>query len=67
MKCDYIPLLWRKFFFNIVSSRDYIFNYCNRPFNKFDRYCRECYLGHNSNDFETRMLDDELNIYKLVW
>ena len=29
MKCNKIPLLWRKFFLNIVNNRDHIINYCS--------------------------------------
>ena len=46
MKCDNIPFLWRKFFLNTANNRDYVNEYCNRPFNRFDRSCRERYL-HN--------------------
>ena len=68
MKCGKIPLLWREFFLNFVNNRDYINNYCKRPFNKFDRLCREWYLSHNSDDNEIRVLDDNLNnYYMLVW
>ena len=64
MKCGNIPLLWRKIFLNIPNNRDHIINYCNRPFNKFDRICREWYLSHNGDDNEIRVLDDNLkNIY----
>ena len=61
MKCGNIPLLWRKFFLNIANNRDYIINYCNRPFINFDRPCREWYLSHNSDDNEIRVLDENLN------
>ena len=46
MKCHSIPLLWRKFFLNIANNRDYVNNYCNRKFSRFDQHCREWYL-HN--------------------
>ena len=66
MKCDNISKLLRKFFLNIAKNRDYIIKYCNRPFYKFDKHCREWYLSHNSDDNEIRMLDDDLkNNYKL--
>ena len=39
-----IPMLWRHFFKNIANKRDYVYNFCNRPLNKFDRHCREWYL-----------------------
>ena len=55
-----------KFFLIIVINREYIVD-CNWPFNKLDKYCREWYLSHNSDDIEIRMLDDELNNYILVW
>ena len=61
MQCGNIAMLWRKFFLNIMNNRDYIINYCNRPFNNFDRHCREWYLSHNSDDNEIRVFDDELN------
>ena len=47
MKCDNIPLLWRKFFLNIAHNRDYVNNYCNRPLNSFDRHCRAWYIYIN--------------------
>ena len=51
MKCDNVPLLWRKFFLNIANNnRDYVNNYCNRPFNRFHRYCREWYLYNNTEN-----------------
>ena len=34
MKCYSIPLLWRKFILKIANKRDYIINFCNRPFEK---------------------------------
>ena len=40
MKCDNIPMLWRKFFLIIINIRDHIINYCNRPFNKFETLSR---------------------------
>ena len=61
MKCGKLPLLWRKFFLNVANNRDYIINYCNRPFNKFDSICSEWYLSHNSDDNEIGVLDDNLN------
>ena len=61
MKSDNIPLLWRKFFLNIANNRDYIINYCKRPFNKFDKHCREWYLNHYSYDNEIRVFDDNIN------
>ena len=68
MKCDINPLLWKMFFLRIANNRDHIKMYCNRPFNKFDRFCREWYLSHNSDDNETRVLDDNLNNnYLLMW
>ena len=46
MKCNIIPLLWRKFFLNIANNRDYVTTFCIRPLNDFDRHCRGWYL-HN--------------------
>ena len=68
MKCGNILLLCRKIFLNSVNNRDHIIKYCNRPFYKSDRLCREWYLGHNSDDNEIRVVDDNLNnIYMLMW
>ena len=50
MQCGDIPMLWRKFFLKIRNLRDFIINCCNRPFNNFDRHCREWYLSYNSDD-----------------
>ena len=67
MKCGNIPLLRRKFFLFFENNRDHIINYCNRPFNKFDRLCREWYLSHNSDD-EIRVFDVNLNYnYMVMW
>ena len=56
-----------KFFLNIANNRDHIIKYYNRPFNKFDRLCREWYLSHNSDDNELRFLNDNLiNNYMLM-
>ena len=41
MKCNNIPLLWRKFLLNVANNKDYVYNFCNRPFNGFHRHCRE--------------------------
>ena len=68
MKCGIIPLLWRIFFSNIAKKRDHPIFYCNRPFNNFDRLCREWYLSYNSDDNEIRVLDDNLkNNFMLMW
>ena len=68
MKSSNIPLLWRKFFLIIVNKRDHIINYCNGPFNKFDRICREWCLSHNGADNEIQVLDDNLNnSYMVMW
>ena len=41
MKCDKIPLLWRKFFLNFANNRDCVYKYCKRPFNDFHRHFSE--------------------------
>ena len=66
MKCGNIALLWRNFFLIIMNNRDYIIIHCNKPFNKFDRLCREWCLGHNSDDNQIRMLDNNLNNNQMV-
>ena len=63
MKCDKIPLLWRKFLLKIANNRDYVYKYCNRPFNIFPRHCREWYLYNNTGEDDIRMLNDEMNNY----
>ena len=67
MKCNNIPLLWRKFFLNIANNRDYVYKYCNRPLNDFHRHCREWYLNNNTVEDDIRMLNDEMNIYGAYW
>ena len=39
-----IPMLCRMFFKNIAKNRDFVYNFCNNPYNKFHRYCCEWYL-----------------------
>ena len=62
-----IPMLWRHFSKNIANNRDYVYYFCNRPLNRFDRRCREWYLYNNTNGGgdEIRILNDELNNYAL--
>ena len=67
MKCGNIPILWIKLFLNIANNRHYVYNFCNRPLNKFDRHCREWYLYNNSDADDIRMLNDELNNYGAYW
>ena len=66
MKNGNVALLWGKFFLNIMNNRDYIINYCNRPFNKFDKHCREWYLIYISDDNEIRIPDNNLIINHMV-
>ena len=63
MKCNIIPMLWRKFFLNMASNRDFVYNFCNRPFIDFHRHCREGYLHNNTDEDDIRMLNDEMNSY----
>ena len=58
MKCGKLPLLCRKFFLNIANNRDYVYNFRNRPLNKYDRHCREWYSYNNPNANDIRMLND---------
>ena len=67
MKCNNIPLLWRKFFLNIANNRVYVFEYCNRTFRNFRRHCREWCLYNNPDDDEIRKLNDERNSYGAYW
>ena len=61
MKCNNIPLLWRKFLLKIANNKDYRYNFCNRPFNDFHRQCREWYLYNNTDGDDIQMLDNEMN------
>ena len=70
MKCNNIPLLWRKFFLNIANNRDYVNNYCNRPPNSFDRHCPEWYLHKlikNNTEINCSNNLDELPEYAIYW
>ena len=62
MKCNNIPLLWRKCLMETANERDYVYNHCNRPLNSFDRHCPERYLYKNTDGDDKRMLDDERKI-----
>ena len=39
-----IPKKWRNFFTKIANNRDYVYSFCNRPYNSFHRHCRELYF-----------------------
>ena len=43
MECGNSSRLSVLFFLNIANNRGYVYIFCNRPCNKFDRYCRECF------------------------
>ena len=68
-----IPMFWIHLFKNIANNREYVYNYCNRPPNKFDRYCRECYLYNlvknntdgDEHEDDIQTLDDGMNNYAL--
>ena len=62
MKDGIIPLMWRKFFLKVANNRDFVYNFCNRTLNNFDRYCREWYLYNSLDADDIRMLDKELKI-----
>ena len=34
-------MLWREFFMKIANNGENINNYCNNPYNKFQKYCQE--------------------------
>ena len=44
MKSIKIPALWKTFFLKIANNRDYILNFCNNPYSRFHRHCREWYM-----------------------
>ena len=66
-KCNNIPRLWRIFFLKIANNRDYVYNFCDTPFNDFHRHCREWHLYNYSDGDDIRMLDDEMNNYGAYW
>ena len=66
MKCDNIPFLWRKFFWNIAINRDYVNDYCNRPLNSFARHCREWFFYNNTEIYSSNNLA-ELPEYGIYW
>ena len=47
-------MMWRKFLMNIASNRGYINNYCNNPYNRFQKHCFEWYL-YNLSKNNTRI------------
>ena len=67
MKRNNIPRLWRTFFLNVANKRNYVYNFCNRPSNDFQRHCRECYLYNNTDGDDIRMLNDEKINYGAYW
>ena len=67
MKCDNIPLLWKKFFLNFAKNRDYVYKNCSGTFNNFNRHCRERFFYNNTDGDDIRMLNDEMNHYGAHW
>ena len=64
MNCNNIPMLWRRFFSKIANNKDYVYNFCNTPFNSFHQHCRE-WLFYNlmknnnyDNDLNNDIFDD---------
>ena len=49
------PLMWWKFFINIAWNRDYLYNFCNNPFNRFQKHCYEWY--------QYKLLENNTGIY----
>ena len=60
MKCNDIPLLWRKFFLNIAKNREHMDIYCINLYNLFQRYCREWYFYNNEMDYDN---NNNVNIF----
>ena len=67
-------MLWRLFCTHFANKRDYVYKFCNKPLDRFDRHSREWYLynlfksntdGDDGDDI--RMLDDEMNNYALYF
>ena len=70
MKCDNIPLLWKKIFLNIANNRDYVNIYCSRPLNSFDQRCSEWFLHNlikNNTVINSSNNLDELPEYSISW
>ena len=68
MKCKNIPGIWMIFFLKSANNRDYVYNFCFRPFNDFHPHCREWYIYNNTDGVDIRMLDDEMkNKYGAYW
>ena len=44
MKCNNIPRLCRIIFTKIANNRDYVYSFCYRPLNGFDKHCREWFF-----------------------
>ena len=71
MKCNKVPLLWRRIFFKIANNKIYVYIFCNRPFNSFHQPCREWYFyilmknnteihydNNYDNDFNNDLFDE---------
>ena len=67
MKCNIIPRLWRKFFLNLAINGEYVYKFCNRPLNGFDKLCREWYSYNSTDGVDIRMLDYYMNNYGAYW
>ena len=61
MNCKNISRIWILFFLKNANNMDYVYNFCNRPFNDFHRPCRECFLYNNTDGDDIRRLDGEMN------
>ena len=38
-----IPMLCRKIFINMADNRDFVYGFCDSPYNRFHEYCPEWY------------------------
>ena len=43
-------MIWRMFFKNFAVNRDYINNYFNNPYDRFQKYCYEGYFYNLSKN-----------------
>ena len=65
-----LPMMWRSFFINIASNRDYIYNFCNNPFKRFQKPCYEWYqynlLKNNTTSYYEDVEQNNLNQFQIL-
>ena len=48
------------FFTKIANNKDYVYNFCNRQLNGFDKHCHECFFYNLVKNFT--ITDDDYNM-----